>query len=344
MAKYKYTHFIKENIAPKEAKEIAVYKDGMKVGCIPLGFLTQPKNTKLYSFSAISDVHVPYTTGADDFKRALTFVENNDIDFTCICGDLTSGGSDSELEQYKNIVNEYAKTKPVYAIFGNHESAWGDIPFDRPTPYTGYPLYYSFEKGNDVFIMVGYYGKSWTTNDFVAVEELQWLYETLEANRNKRCFLFNHVYPWNDGVGDACRYYNGMYWLQDDGARGQAFSNLLKHYKNIVLFHGHSHLKLYLQEKDNKANYSNKVGYRSVHIPSLTVPRDKIDGTVTQIYAESEGYIVDVYDDCIILNGRDFIDNEKDGHIIPLGTYKVDTTLVNVPAKTFVDSTGTIKI
>ena len=195
--------------------------------------------------------------------------------------------------------------------------------------------------------MVGHYGNykgdgiGWDNSEFVSAEGLQWLYETLEANRDKRCFVFNHVYPWNDEVGDAGRYYNGRYWLTDDGGVGQAFYALLQHYKNVILFHGHSHLRFILQNEDEKANYG-YVGYKSVHIPSLSVPRDRIDGTTAFVYAESEGYIVDVYDDYIILNGRDFIDNDADGHIIPIATYKIDTTLVDVPAGTFTDSTGTI--
>ena len=60
------------------------------------------------------------------------------------------------------------------------------------------------------------------------------------------------------------------------------------------------------------------------------------------IYAESEGYIVDVYENCIILNGRDFIDNDKDGHGLGIATYKIDTTLQTIEANTFRDSTGTI--
>ena len=34
----------------------------------------------------------------------------------------------------------------------------------------------------------------------------------------------------------------------------------------------------------------------------------------------------------------------KDGHKIPVATYKVDTTLVDIKANTFVDSTGTITV
>ena len=343
---YKYKHFIPENIAPAEAEKIIVCDSTGKVICyIQLGRLKQPTRTKLYSFLAISDIHVQYDTATTDLQRALTYAENN-CDFTCICGDLTQSGTDAHLSQYKDIVSPF--TIKIYAAGGNHDSIPSDMTYDRLISYTGNPMYYSFTKGDDVFIMLSHYGKyegdgtGWLSSKFVSVEELQWLYETLEANRNKRCFIFNHVYPWNDGVGDANRLYNGKQWLTTDGGVGQAFISLLKHYKNTILFHGHSHLRFKLQELDKKANYSSVDGYRSVHIPSLSVPRDRVDGTTQYIYAESEGYIVDVYDDYIILNGRDFIDNDADGHIIPIGTYKIDTTLQIVEANTFVDSTGTI--
>lgn len=347
---YKYTNFIPENTTPTNIKTIGVYDaEGKRLFGIMPSYLSPALNSddKLYSFCAISDVHISYDTASADFQRALTYADAN-CDFTCICGDLTSQGTDSELAQYKSIVDNYAKTKPVYAIGGNHETVSKDMTYDRLVPYTGMPMYYSFEQGNDVFIMLSHYGKyggdgvGWKSSEFVTKEELQFLYETLEANRNKRCFIFNHVYPYEDGVGDPNRLYNGMYWRTQDGGVGQAFITLLKHYKNTVLFHGHSHLRFYLQELDEKANYSSTVGYRSVHIPSLSVPRDRVDGATQYIYAESEGYIVDVYDDCIILNGRDFIDNDKDGHWLPIATYKIDTPLQIIEANTFTDSTGTI--
>lgn len=347
---YKYTHFIPENTAPYNTKSIGVYNaSGERVCGIPLNSLMPKTETdKLYSFLAVSDVHLTYDTANEDFRRALTFAETSDCLFTCVCGDLTSTGSDSEMELYKSTVDTYAPTKPVFAIAGNHESIWGNMTFDRTTPYTGKPLYYSFTQGEDVFIMLGHYGTykgdgiGWLPSEFVTVEELQFLYETLEANRNKRCFIFNHVYPYEDGVGDANRLYNGRYWLTTDGGVGQAFHELLKHYKNALLFHGHSHLRFALQEIDKKANYSGAVGYRSIHIPSLSVPRDLVDGGLEYVYAESEGYVVDVYPDCIVLNGRDFIDNDKDGHTLAIATYKIDTTLVEIAAGTFTDSTGTI--
>lgn len=363
---YKYAHFISENIAPKGAKKIITLDgNGKKVCEIPLYGLKQPDETKRYTFLAVSDVHAnesTHETSTSDFANALDYAESN-CAFTCICGDLVDNGSiESQLANYKSIVDAHSPNKPVYAMTGNHENYSGKCssylekymgkPFyyavsNQPTDETKRNYYNSTLGDNDIFIMVGHYGAyrdtNWQSDDFISVEELQWVYETLEANRNKRCFIFNHGFPAEHNVGNPNNFYKSpLIWKTADGGIGQAFINLLKHYKNTILFHGHSHSRFGLQEQDKFANYSNKNGYRSVHIPSLSVPRDIVNGTRTDVYAESEGYIVDVYDDYIILNGRDFIDNDNDGHIIPLGTYKIDTKLVEIEEGTFTDSTGTI--
>lgn len=343
------TQLISENIAPDNAKNLAIYDGETKVCEIDISKIQPNLGTPNYTFCALADIHLTYETANEDFQRALTFAESN-CAFTCIAGDLTSTGADeSQMALYKSIVDTYAPTKPVYAITGNHENynGYSDKYLEQ---YTGKPLYYSFTKGNDVFIMVGHYGSwhdtKWWADEFVSVEELQWLYETLEANRNKRCFVFTHVLPHEHGVGNPNNLYvtagKPTLWYTNDGGIGQAFMSLLRHYKNTILFHGHSHTRFWLQELDKKANYSSEDGYRSVHIPSLSVPRDPNGSKLTEIYAESEGYIVDVYDKYIVLHGRDFIDNAKDGHDIPIAQYRIDTTLQGIPEGTFTDSTGTI--
>lgn len=345
----KFEHLIPENCALPGAEFIGIYdSNGVKAGEIKIPQrMKYPTGNKLYSFCALSDVHITYNTANADFQRALTYVENSDCAFTCICGDLTSNGSDSQLTAYKSIVDTYAPTKPVYAIAGNHETLLGnDMTFNRTTPYTGHPLYYSFEQGNDVFIMIGHYGGykdgngGWVKGTQFSDEELQWLYETLEANRNKRCFVFNHSFPWSDGVGNVNGIYDVNLWTS---TKGTVFENLMKHYKNTVLFHGHSHIKFSMQALDKRLNYSSHAGYRSVHIPSISVPRDITNNSFSYAYADSEGYIVDVFENEIVLRGRDFIDNQSNGNWIPIGTFKLDTTLQTVEAGTFTDGTGTVE-
>ena len=96
----------------------------------------------------------------------------------------------------------------------------------------------------------------------------------------------------------------------------------------------------HLQTENKNTVYSEKNGYRSVHIPSLSKPKDVVDGVVTTIVEGSQGYYVDVYDNSIVLSGIDFAVDKYS----PFGQYCIDTKLVNIEANTFTDSTGTITI
>lgn len=336
MAKYK--DFIPQNVAPKNVRRIGIYdSNGNRVGFIPLGDLTFPDiGAKQYSFGALSDVHVQYDTAQADFQRALTYLnDTEDVNFICICGDLTVNGTDAELLQYKGYVDSYSPNTPVYAVFGNHDTYQG--LYSNTQKYTGQPLNYTFTKGNDVFIMVGIIGGyPGAIGSIFTKATLQWIYEQLEANRNKRCFLFEHILSKN-GSGDALNAYpHGKL----DGAEATVFESLISHYKNVIWIHGHSHFKFYLQEGSDTANVSRYFGIWDVHIPSLAVPRDDAnrDGTYETIYADSEGYVVDVYENGIHLRGRDFVK----GEFLPIASYWLDTTLQTVAAGTYTDSTGTI--
>jgi hypothetical protein len=95
-------------------------------------------------------------------------------------------------------------------------------------------------------------------------------------------------------------------------------------------------LKFYLQELDSRANYSDAEGYRSVHIPSVSVPRDIVDGEMVEAREGSEGYVVDVYEYGIHLRGRDFV-NER---FLPIASYWIDTQLRDIQAGTWPETAG----
>jgi hypothetical protein len=340
-----YKDFIPQNVAPLGTRRIGIYdSNGNRVGQIPLGSLTPPNPAqKLYSFGALSDIHLQQSTGQGDFQRALSYLTNTEnVSFTCICGDIVGYyASEAHLLYFKTSVETYSPNTPVYAVAGNHdviagESAnWGKI--DEATTnawlvtYTGHPRYYLFTQGNDVFIMVGLASNS--ASDFLTNAELQWLYETLEANRNKRCFVFMHVFPW-DGSGDVLDAYPFDLMA---GTPGKVFYSLMKHYRNVLWFHGHSHVRFSGQEYGAMANIDTKYGMYSIHIPSCAVPKTG-DEYRTELNAESEGYVVDVYENGIHLRGRDFVK----GEFLPIASYWLDTTLQTIPAGTYKDSTGTI--
>lgn len=340
------TPLIATNIAPPNIKRLAVFKGTRKLGIVDISNMRLPDDIgiKLYSIGALSDVHIGYDTADTDFQSALTYLNDNaNVAFTCVCGDLTADGTAPQLSQYKAIVDSYSADRPVHSIVGNHEnySNYATTNPDYLMAYTGHPLYYSFTHGDDVYIMCGTYcwheGNTQYEDRVFTQEYLQWLYGVLEENRNKRCFVFEHVFPWGDSGNPENLYSYNM----AKGTLFEVFLSLLKHYKNTVLFHGHSHTKFNLQTLDKKANYSEVMGYRSVHIPSLAVPRDvnesgSCDG---EIYEQSEGYVIDIYSNHIVLRGMDFVRNE----IIPIAQYCLDTTLQPVDAGTYIDGTGTIE-
>lgn len=340
---HKYKGFIRQNIAPNGAKRIGVYDSkGEKVCDIPLGRLTRPNTEKLYSFGIVSDIHISHAVGVawnprEKFDNALTMFESKGCAMCIATGDLTNTGfylrtsestagteylDERQFSAYKAICDKH--TIPVYELMGNHESYYG-MPISNNLAlmekYTGKGvLSYTIEQGNDLFILCGQPHGSVVMTD----ADFTWLSETIAANTDKRCFVFIHPYIEEDS-GDPLdvrenSIFDDKYWGE---ANRNAFINLLNQYPNVILFHGHSHMKFEYQQYDVNANYTERNGFKSVHIPSLATPRDiNFDTMKSKDDTNgSQGYIVDVYDDCIVLNGWDFVGNKS----IPLGTYKIDT-------------------
>lgn len=343
---YVYRHFIPQNTAPKGATRIGVYdSNGNKVCTIPLGGLTPPTSNPLYSFGIVSDLHISHVDGVawnprEKFDNALSLFEGHGCAFCIATGDLTNTGlylrtnestagteylDERQFTAYKEICDSH--TIPVYEIMGNHESYYG-MPITNNLvlmeTYTGNSaLSYTVTQGNDLFIFCGQPADTTVMSD----ADFTWLGETLAANADKRCFVFVHSHIDDNvegGVEDsgnpAFARENSIfgYW----GATKTAnFINLMAQYPNTILFHGHTHIKFEAQEFDRDANYTEENGFKSVHVPSCGTPREVTseDGTWVARESESQGYIVDVYDDRIVLNGWDLIGNKP----VPLGVYKI---------------------
>lgn len=364
---YRYTHLIAQNIAPKGAKHIGVYDSkGKRTYTAPLGRLEHPNAEPLYSFGLLSDIHMMansnggtaindsngfgrYPNGTK-FNKILTFFENQGASFCCIAGDLTNIGfwksstaTDiylSQFEEYK-VIRELHPNLPVYGICGNHESYFKNITenLTELETYSGNELTYTVTQGNDLFIFIGQN----TARTPMTDEALSWLETTLEENKNKRCFVFVHSVVDDNDSGTRFGYYSNMtfdWW----GTKKTTFINIMKKYQNAILFHGHTNMSFAAQTIVDNIIYSTVLGFKSVHIPSIYVVR--VPDTVNEKLKEAEGaegYIVDVYEDFIVLNGYEFATpnytvapvysgtswNETPA-VVPLGTYKIDTTLQTI--------------
>lgn len=387
---YVYRHFIPENVAPSGAKRIGVYKDDELICTIPLGGLAPVEKTPLYSFGLVSDCHtfssVTNFDGTAKLKKALAHFIGIGCDFVVGCGDFTQTGfylnsstdyNEAQMLTYQGILDSY--DIPVYELYGNHENYNGASIVTNLArakeltgiPHTAYTVSSAADSeevtgttvrpnrqmtvvGNDLFILVGQSeGSKPMTND-----DLAWLKNTLEANQDRRCFVFIHSFiddNWSSTDERTAEDTDG-YILSDSGnpcgARGNAivgwwedydqatlnkFLDTLRNAPNAVLFHGHSHMKFESQEHDECANYTDKNGFKSVHVPSLGSPRMLIpndDGVYDGSWTTNKGsdgytepdsqcYVVDVYDDYIVLNGMDMTAGKQ----LPIATYKLDTTI-----------------
>ncbi len=377
---YKYTHFIPENIAPKGAKRIAVYKGNERICTVPLGRLAPVEIKPLYSFGLVSDVHLSYynsnpaTTWRAEEKlpAALQYFTDKGCAFCAHCGDLVNVGFyyradytgetwvQNDFHVYDTIRKQFAL--PIYGVCGNHENYGKNITDTIPTTINGVTktmlehLYdYTVEDGttggtaklsytvshaenaaipeSDVFIFAGQPKMMTPLGGENGEESLDWLASTLAANKDKRCFIFIHSYLEEDS-GDAGDVRENSIF---SSSCASSFKNLLGNYPNAILFHGHSHMKFEnqkyydstkplddLQESYKAANYTDRNRFKSVHVPSLSTPRyiDFSENKAKEDIKASEAYIVDVYDDCIVLRGMDMINKQQ----LPLGSYKINTT------------------
>ena len=328
--KYRYEGFIPQNIAPEGTAKIGVYDaHGRRKGSISPGHLERSLGEKRFSFGLISDLHVTAerTETSTQFDKALTLFEERGCAFCAHAGDMTNIGfwyNSGDTEMYLGQFAEYQRicglhpNLPVYGICGNHEN-YNRVITNNLTEleeYTGHGLYFAIEHCGDLFIFVGQPASYETMND----EEFAWFRNLLEANPNKRCHVLTHYFVAGDS-GSTKNCYTCAF-----GSHEAEFKALMANHGRAIHYHGHSHIKLQCQELDEATNYTRKNGFPSVHIPSVGESRNVVqlaDGTWTRV-AEglcSQGYIVDVYDDCIVLNGWDFLGDEA----VVLGTYKITT-------------------
>ena len=327
--RYKYSGLIPQNIAPVGAAKIGVYDAaGKRRAEIPLGNLARPAGTKLFSFGLISDLHVTaeQTQTSTHFDNALTFFEDQGCAFCAHGGDMTTIGfwynrGDTEIylgqfAEYKRICGLHPNL-PVYGVCGNHENYNRVITENLPEleAYTGNGLYFAIGHGDDLFIFIGEPSSYEAMND----EEFAWFESLLESNPGKRCHVFTHYYVANDS-GNTKKCYTCAF-----GDRVEEFKALMAAHGRAIHYHGHSHIKFQCQEIDEATNYTEKNGFPSVHIPSVAESRNVVqqeDGTWARVSEGlcSQGYIVDVYDDCVVLNGMDLIT----GQSIPHGTFEIN--------------------
>ena len=292
--------------------------------------------------------------------NALTWYEERGVRFVAICGDVTNVGFDNprgtydpvQFEEYKAIRQKHPNL-PVYSVTGNHDNyhdglmiryceSQGKFYHEMWKEYTDPERYIASDTVEYDGILNLNYTKtvehdgvkdlyifmSMTTNAVLYADgsttplaEYVWLENQLKGNPTGRNFVFWHPIFRNDS-GNPLGLHTAPNYMPEGYAENTLIS-ILASYKNTVLFHGHAHWAPWLQELDPLTNYSYNHGFHSVHVPSLGQGAILDEqGAFNKTHYEGYGYLVDVYQDCICLRGRDFVRNEWLG----IGTYRIEVT------------------
>ncbi len=311
--------------------------------------------TTLYQFGAFSDPQIAndsygsnsYPNDETHWAKALETFAKRNVDFLVSSGDTVNdqnGGVTyaAEYQRYQKILADSSYANPVWEANGNHDV---HVNWKSSTPQLNKPFvmgtgvdstaatikankpYFEMTepKTGDHFIFMAQEGGFYTDQkDQFTTAQLNWLEGLLKKYNGdgKNIFIMEHANVENWGSGDKypSPYYDlGLLKSQASTAR---FIKLMETYKECVIITGHTHLEL-----GAHLNFSDNNGTSAImmHNSAIGGVRRLVNGSIDRsaVLGMSEGYLVDVYEDCIIFNGTNLYNNEimpDCTYIIPFGT------------------------
>ncbi len=225
------------------------------------------ENNIVLRFGAVSDLH--YTQGAAKFEECLRQLYQkageNKLDAIFVAGDLTDGGSLSEVQTLKRTLDkvELAKkgTEFIFAL-GNHDIAFDSKPYNGEVFKKGLGDYAykgataeEIKNGNHHMVVNGYHFiavncKYYNGGCHHANEDLEWLKKALDEavadDPAKPIFVATHPVIYDTVYGSK----EGSYWYSTN------INQVLKGYPQVFTFGGHLHFPLNDERNINQKSYT----------------------------------------------------------------------------------------
>ena len=239
-------------------------------------------------FGAISDTHL--MAGQAKFEESLRQLYQkagkNKLDAILVAGDLTDGGSLTEVKAVKRSLDKVGVDKKgtefIFAL-GNHDIAFDKKPFNGEVFKEGLGHYAykgateeEIKNGNHHIVVNGYHFiavncKIYNGGCHHASEDLEWLKVELDKavadDPAKPIFVATHPVIYGTVYGSK----EGSYWASYN------INDLLKNYPQVITFGGHLHFPLNDERNINQKNYT-ALGTGGTYYCSL---EGKINGVST---------------------------------------------------------------
>lgn len=308
-----FTVNFKDNMyMPREANQVEVY---VLEGNSSSYFVNVDNNFKLekskylFNFQVFSDVHsdVSQQSWNAHFQTALIDVMrlSGNSSGIVIVGDSTNFGSQTCYALLKDTINELLPTTgpKVYFAMGNHEYQYYNAKgFDVARDYFFEELglnsiYYSFELNECKFIIMG--SESLDKAGYMSNEQLTWFKNQMQnVDKNKPTFVFFHQPLGGTLSGMSSGLEPAGYPNVDKELRA-----ILKDHPNTYVFNGHTHMTY---ETDKTAVFGKGKDANFVNTGSIAYLNDINYNEIVG----SLGLFVEVYQDYIMINGRNFTNGE----------------------------------
>ncbi|HZG59226.1 MAG TPA: metallophosphoesterase [Anoxybacillus sp.] len=263
-------------------------------------------------FPVISDVHIKKSGTIDmqKFQDALEQLNEQapKQDAVVVVGDLTDNGLQEEYDRFFSLydVKKQLKAVSLFTI-GNHEYRNGLSEADAQKRFlteTGMKSIYDHKviKGYH-FIILG--PENGLTEGYYSKEQIQWLGEQLEQaekdDPKKPIFVFQH-HPIKNTVF-------GSEWSTE--INRELLYNTLKEYPQVIHFSGHTHYPLDDPRTIHQKDFSS-VGTSSVSY--IWTGAGYLQGELPPGHQNiSQGLIVEVYKNKVVIKRRDFHKNDWTG-------------------------------
>lgn len=205
------------------------------------------------SFALLTDLHV--TPGSENerfLKEVIADINQLAPDLVFVTGDITNTGSDEELINVKNLLDQL--TTPYFIIPGNHESNWSESAGHTFKKLWGDDRFV-FEKGPYVFIGFNTGPFMRMGDGHVKSQDIRWIERELSIRMKpgKHLFSFTH-YPLTEGLDQ---------WF--------AITPILKANQCRLAFCGHGHQLRLMNFDGIPAIMARSLVYRGENQPGYTL-------------------------------------------------------------------------
>ena len=242
------------------------------------------------SFAVVSDIHVE-TNNPKSYNAFAELLEGikagENHDAVAFLGDNVMNGQIAENLFFYTAVRAVMPGKINFVAQGNHDVGNGEG--DYKSLNDNYMLNNKLFLGNEIdkpyyYQVVNGCYMIFLASDIndpsyfvMSEEQLNWLDSLLKEAEAEGAptFVFNHFPVWYDNNGNL--------------------ENVIKIYENVLYIHGHIHNEL------TKNSFYTRNGINCINLPRSTEILD---------YEPGDGIVVEVYEDEILVRGRDFIKGE----------------------------------